>query len=302
MLKWIRDNFIAFNLAVILHAAIIVLLLFGASDSHAPLKRDGGEKVEIVKAVSVDERQIKKEMQAIADADRRRKAQERARQRRLEREARKAREARKREQQRLAQLKRKREQERRRLATERRKAQKKAAEEKRRLTALKKKREQQERLRKENEKKLAALKKQRQAEERAEQERKAQKAREAAFKKSLEAERKAREAAKQKAADAALQKQLLSKRQKYMASIEYAVRKKWRRPASVRKGDTCVVDVVQDRLGKVLAVKVSQCKSSNVLAFQRSVSIGVEKASPLPLAPDSRVFDKNIRFTFEPVK
>ena len=84
-----------------------------------------------------------------------------------------------------------------------------------------------------------------------------------------------------------------------MLRIHDAVKRHWRRPPSVRKGDTCVVLVRQIPGGEVVSVNVTKC-TGNAVAFQRSVRTAVLKASPLPPPPDPAVFDRDIRFTFNP--
>jgi hypothetical protein len=61
--------------------------------------------------------------------------------------------------------------------------------------------------------------------------------------------------------------------------------------------------VTQNKEGKVLNVKFGENNvgnSSQAKAFLNSVERAIYKSSPLPIAPDASVWDKNIMFTFTP--
>ena len=63
----------------------------------------------------------------------------------------------------------------------------------------------------------------------------------------------------------------------------------------------CEVYVLQDGDGNVQAVDVQSCTlddSSQARAFKNSIERAVYKASPLPVAPDDAVFDREILFEF----
>lgn len=298
MLGWIRQNFIAFLLALVLHSGIIALLVLSMNEGPKPRIPDTGKKVRIVQAQAVKEADIQSEMQRIRREERRRRNRERARQRRLDQQARRAREARRREQRRLQALKRRQADEQRRLRAQRKKAaerqaalRRKRRAEERRLAKIRQQRLRAERDRKAAAKRLADLKAKRAAEERRAREAEARRRREAEMRRAMEAEEKARQAARNK--------QLLSLRQKYIALIHNAVKSRWRRPPSVKKGDTCTVLVQQIPGGEVVSVNVTKC-TGNAVAFQRSVRTAVLKASPLPPPPDPAVFDRDIRFRFNP--
>ena len=63
----------------------------------------------------------------------------------------------------------------------------------------------------------------------------------------------------------------------------------------------CTVYVLQDREGNVEAVNIQKCNLDNsekAKAFKNSIERAVYIASPLPLAPDDAVFNREILFLF----
>jgi colicin import membrane protein len=60
----------------------------------------------------------------------------------------------------------------------------------------------------------------------------------------------------------------------------------------------CVVAVSQSTNGTVLRVQVEQCNGD--AAVKQSIEMAVQKASPLPLPSDMRLFERNLRFIFKP--
>ncbi len=110
----------------------------------------------------------------------------------------------------------------------------------------------------------------------------------------LEEERLEEEARKQAVRAARLQTQ----RQQYIMLLAKKVENNWLRPVSTAVGQSCEVMVTQTISGDVLDVMVQSCTSDN--AFQRSVERAVRKASPLPLPPDPKLFDREIYFKFKP--
>ena len=61
----------------------------------------------------------------------------------------------------------------------------------------------------------------------------------------------------------------------------------------------CTVSVLQSIGGEVLKVVVEKCTGGNA-ALRKSVENAVLAASPLPAAPDPKLFDRNVRFYFRP--
>jgi hypothetical protein len=85
-------------------------------------------------------------------------------------------------------------------------------------------------------------------------------------------------------------------------NIAAKVRNEWGAGFKVKDLDWFVtVLVTQDREGKVLKVKFGEDNvgnSSEAKAFKNSVERAVYKAMPLPVAPDSSVWDRDISFRF----
>jgi colicin import membrane protein len=80
--------------------------------------------------------------------------------------------------------------------------------------------------------------------------------------------------------------------------IEQAIVRNWNRPPSARAGLECTVKVAQTPSGTVLSVQIGQCNGD--AAVKQSIEAAVIKASPLPMPPDPRVFDRNLVFVFKP--
>jgi colicin import membrane protein len=58
------------------------------------------------------------------------------------------------------------------------------------------------------------------------------------------------------------------------------------------------VNVTQTPTGTVLSVKVGKCNGDD--AVRQSIEAAVLRASPLPPAPDPRVFERNVTLLFRP--
>ncbi len=84
----------------------------------------------------------------------------------------------------------------------------------------------------------------------------------------------------------------------YVASIQDKVQRVWRRPVGVPKGLSCTIRVAQIPGGEVVSATVTQ--SSGNVEFDRSVEAAVLKASPLPRPRDPDLFEREIKFIFQP--
>jgi colicin import membrane protein len=125
-----------------------------------------------------------------------------------------------------------------------------------------------------------------------------------------EAKRKAEaEAAQQREAEKALQAQLAeeaaqaraqSKLSEFIPYIQDKVQNNWLRPAGSQPGLSCVIQVTLIPGGDVVGTRVVQ-SSGNAL-FDASVERAVQKASPLPLPNDPALFKyfREINFRFVP--
>jgi len=98
-----------------------------------------------------------------------------------------------------------------------------------------------------------------------------------------------------------IEDQLNTLKTAYVANIAARVKSYWRYQGA-EDDWACNVYVYQDINGKVEAVNIRKCNvddSEKARAFKNSIERAVWKASPLPLAPDAAVFDKQILFFFK---
>lgn len=86
----------------------------------------------------------------------------------------------------------------------------------------------------------------------------------------------------------------------YMAMIQQHVERRWIRPPSARSGIECEVKVAQGPSGTVLSVSIGRCNGDQ--AVQQSIETAVQRASPLPLPQDARLFERNLVFVFKPAE
>jgi len=88
----------------------------------------------------------------------------------------------------------------------------------------------------------------------------------------------------------------------WVNNIGAEVKSVWNFPGA-EEGWFVEVLVTQNKEGKVLNVKLEDNNVGNSVIAKRfidSVERAVYKSSPLPIAPDASVWDKDIRFTFYP--
>lgn len=282
MFSIFKNNPRAFIFAILVHFGLGFLVVLSL-DSRPDLRESGPKKVNIVKAVAVDESRVQAEIQRLKKLEQKKKNKQKAESDKLK----KLKKQSKKEEQRIANLKKKRAVEEKKRKASQAKAKKEAA----RLAKLKKEKAALVKKRKAEEKKLADL----------------------AAKRKIEQERKRKEvaAAKQRAAEQALKEKLAeedrqlkaaqaarlkSLREKYMVSIRNRVRSKWIRPPSVKGNLSCKVGVQQIPGGEVVNVTVTSCDGGE--SFRRSVELAVYKASPLPSPSVADLFERDIEFTF----
>ena len=178
--------------------------------------------------------------------------------------------------------------------TKRKEQEKKAADEKRaeqeKVAADKKRVEQEKIARKKREQEAERKRQEDVARQRAENERKRREAE--------EAERKAqsmRELEDEESLQEVLNSDLLTQ---YSSAIMQKIEQKWIRPTSAQPGMECTVNVRQGPSGEVFNVTIDSCNGDD--AVRRSIEAAVYKASPLPVAPDPRLFERNLRIVFKP--
>ncbi len=293
LLKEILQNPLAMMYAILVHVVLAAVLFVSLEWTDLPTPAQ--PKVNIVKAVAVDESKVLAEVEKLKKAETKKENQEKAKQNKLDKQAREAEAKRKREEKRLAKLRKEREAEKKR---QKKQQEKRKAEEKRIAAERAKKKKEVERLKTEQ----AALEKKRIAEEK--------RLADAAAKRKMLDEKRRRDAeaaarraefeAEQQHMDAANEKRLDSLRGRYIADIKNKVERNWIRPASARSGSSCKVAVSQIPGGEVVNVTVTQCIGDDI--FLRSVEAAVYKASPLPRPSDPALFERQILFNFKPKK
>ena len=315
MFAVLRRNPVALGLAILLHIALAVFLIFEVDwrDEVKPI----GADVKVVQATLVDQQKLeaaakkKQDEQRAKAAAAKRAEQERLKKRRAEEKRKLAEIEKRREQKRKKEEARKKAEEQKRIEAEkvrlaekkRKEEEKKKAEEKKRKAELEKKRRLEEQRRKDEEaarKKAEAeakAKKEAEARRKAEAKRKAEAERKRKAKAKAEADRKAREA--ELAAQIAAE-QDATELQQTIALIQEKIERNWLRPPGT-EGLKCELNVRLGASGSVLMVRV--VKSSGNIAFDRSVEAAVRKADPLPMPRSERLLRKfrgDVRFIFDP--
>lgn len=97
------------------------------------------------------------------------------------------------------------------------------------------------------------------------------------------------------------QRRLNSLRQDYILAIKRKVERKWLKPPGSGKMPVCEVHVIQGPGGLVLNVTVGACQGSTV-AYRNSIENAVRKADPLPAPGDTALFDRELKFLFNPTE
>jgi colicin import membrane protein len=308
--NWFKDHWPYLLGALILHIGIAAL--FGLAMRN--WQRNAPPPTLAIEAFVVDANQLAKVAPPPRDLERERREVEAraAEQKRREEEAAQLKAEQERQQRELEQERMRQEQVARERAEQERIAQQKAAEEKQ--AQERRQQEEAERQRKLEAERQAKLEAERQAKLEAEKKAQAeaerkrveeiqrkQREREEAERKRLAAEAEARERALRE--QLAAEEELMSARSsgamsQYVAMIQQHVERRWIRPPSARSGIECEVSVVQSPSGTVLRVAVGRCNGDQ--AVRQSIENAVQKASPLPLPSDMRLFERNLQFIFRP--
>ena len=252
------------NPGVLVWAVIIHVLAFaaiGISFKSSEPKISAVKQVRVIEAVAIDESKIEEELNKLKKADKRKKRE----QKRLQDKAKKAKSDRRKEEKKLRALKKKQKE-------QERLNKKKRIKENKRLAAFEKKRKEQERKQKEAEDKLNKLEKER-------KEKQAQLEKEEQQRQAIIAQKK--RAAEQKKRAAYEQSEVA----KYKGLIRSQITRNWIFPARYQKGMKCKILVRLIPSGDVVSVRIIQ--SSGNSAFDRSVEMAVNKASPLPVPKSS---------------
>ena len=254
--------------AIVIHVFAFVAIGVSFKSSETSITEMKKEKV--IEAVAVDEKKINEEINKLKKAEKRKKREEK----RLQDKVRKTKQERKKEEKRLQALRKKQKE-------EERKNKIKSEQEKKRLAELEKKRKEQELKQKDTEEKLARLEKERQAKQ--------------AQLEKEEKERQEKEAQKKRA----VYEQ--SEVAKYKGLIRNEITRNWIFPVSYQKGMKCKILVRLIPSGDVVSFSIIQ--SSGNSAFDRSVEMAVQKASPLPVPKSNTgLFEhfREVEFVFDP--
>ena len=271
----IRKNPTVLAWAIIVH--LLAFAAIGVSFKSSDPKISAVKKEKVIEAVAINESKIEEEIKKLRQADKRKKRD----QKKLQDKAKKAKRDRKKEEKKLRALKKK--------QKEQEKISKnKRIKENQRLAALEKKRKEQEHKTKEAQNKLDKLEKKR-------QEKQAQLKKEEQLRQDKIAQKKRALEQKQRVLHA--QAEVV----KYKGLIRNQITRNWIFPASYQKGMKCKILVRLIPSGDVVSVRIIQ--SSGNSAFDRSVEMAVNKASPLPVPKSSSgLFDhfREVEFVFDP--
>jgi colicin import membrane protein len=294
------DTLRSFFYSVLLHVVVALLLVVSFEFSIAPPPAPN-QDVEIIQALSVDERAVEQELERLRQAEQQKREQEQKRQAELEKQVEEARKQREAEEKRLADLKKQQDEEQNRLAEAKKKQEELAQQ--RKLEEEKKRRAEAEAERRRQEAEEAERKRK---EAEAEAERKRQEAE--------EAERRRQEDARRREAEQALKEQIareevalaeerrraqLTEIQKYTALINKAVSREFNR-TGLPEGLSCELLVRMVPGGEVTSVTIG--RSSGNAVFDRRAELAVKKASPLPVPQDPGLFElmRETKFIFTP--
>ena len=273
--KTIKENPAVLVWAIVVH--LLAFIAIGVSFKSSDPKISSVKQDKVIEAVAIDERKIEEEINKLKKAELRKERD----QRRLQDKAQKAKKDRRKEEKKLLALKKK-QQEQEIISKNKRIIENK------RLAELEKRRVEQEQQEKEAQKKLDELEKIR-LEKKAELEKEEKQRQEEIAQKKQAAEQKQR--AEFESSEVA----------KYKGLIKSQITRNWIFPASYQKGMTCKILVRLIPSGDVVSVRVIQ--SSGNSAFDRSVEMAVNKASPLPVPKSSTgLFDhfREVEFVFDP--
>lgn len=272
--------------AIIFHA--LAFAAIGGSFKSSDPKISDVKQYKVIEAVAISESQIQAEIKKLKKVDKRKKRD----QKRLQDKAKKATRDRKKEEKKLRALKKKQKE-------QKRINKKKRIQENKRLAAFEKKRKRQEKAAQD---KLNTLEKKRQKrkakfekEEKQRQERKAKLEKEEKQRQAIIADKK--RAVEQKRRAVYVQSEV----SKYKGLIRGQITRSWVFPVSYQKGMRCKVLVRLIPSGDVISVRIIQ--SSGNSAFDRSVEMAVNRASPLPVPKSSSgLFEhfREVEFVFDP--
>ncbi len=298
MFSIIKRSPLAVTLAILLHLAIVLFLIFGMEWELFPKRVE--PKVNVVQAHTVDAEQLRQKEAEEKARERKQLEQEAQKRKQAEEQKRKVAEEKKRKSELEAKQKAEAEAKRQAEVEAKRKAE---AETKRKAEAEAKRKAEAEAKRK------AEAEAKRQAEAEAKRKAEAEAKRKAEAEAKRKAEEAARLAAEQAERERALQEQLAAEQNareidRYVAVIKQQVGRNWLRTGLPGEDQlSCRLRVRLIPGGEVIPGSVSIVKSSGNAAFDRSVEAAVYKASPLPV-PSGPLFEsfRNLTLDFKPGK
>jgi colicin import membrane protein len=280
-----RSLFFSILLHIVFGGILIFSFKFSAKPTpvHKPVTN-------IIKAISVDKKQVELELKRLNDIEEAKKAEEKKRQKKLEKKAENAKKKRIAEEEKLKQLKKKKDKE------EKLKQLKKKKDKEKKKKEAERKRKEEEKL-KQLKKKKDKEKKKKEAERKRKEEEKL---------KAKEAERKRKEEEK-KLKEKALQEELETEQLEYDQSeilkftslIINSIESKFNK-INLKEGLSCKILIRMIEGGEVIESNIVE--SSGDATFDQRAEKAVRRASPLPVPTESRLFNKmrSIRITFEP--
>ena len=286
-------------LSLLVHSLLIVLLIFSV-DTTVKKVNSPVPQVNIVKAVSVDMKQVDKELQRLKDIEKEKLSKELKKQKALEKKlkelenrAAKVEKNRKTEEKKLAELKKKKNEQ-----------QKKRENEEKKVAQLRKEQAEIEKQQKAEEEKKKAIelerKKQAEIEKKKEQERirKEEQEKQRKLEEALMQEELAEEQRQQEAAQKSRDQRLL---QNIVLNIKRSVVSNFNK-SGLPKGLECVLSVQLVPGGTVINVTIRKSSGNDV--FDQRALVAVQKASPLPIPEDVATFDRlrlrQFAFRFRP--
>ena len=97
------------------------------------------------------------------------------------------------------------------------------------------------------------------------------------------------------------QRRLSSLQQDYILAIKQKVERHWLKPLGSGKMPLCEVQVIQGPGGIVLDVTFGACPGSTA-GYRKSIENAVLKADPLPEPGDPALFERDLKFLFNPTE
>ena len=261
--------------SLLLHVAALILLIVSIEFAPHDVFRQP-QPVSIVNAVAVDEKQVQAELDRLQEIERKKAEEEKRRQEDLQKK--------------LTEIERK---------TAEAEKQRKAEE--KRLAELAKQKEQEQKQREAEQKKLAEVKRQKEELEKQQKQEEERKRKEEQEKKHQEAEEalKRQLAEEQQRLDEARLRQEQGIVNEFVARIRYAIQQEFN-TAGLPSGLSCILEIRMIPGGEVVEARIA--KSSGNGIFDRRAEVAVNKAAPLPVPDDPRIFERmrQIRLTFAP--